>query len=102
MAKNGWKLSKVAITGSTRSFLAKNGRSRVLANQIRPTTLSAVIVVRVHPFLAKKHRELPFLAIASYILKVKHIPGWLFFMARLPETSQVELIMSTCSGSCSH
>ena len=26
MAKNGWKLSKVAFTGSTRSFLAKNGR----------------------------------------------------------------------------
>ena len=26
MAKNGWKLSKVAITGSTRSLLAKNGR----------------------------------------------------------------------------
>ena len=26
MAKNGWKLSKVAITGSTRSLLAKNGK----------------------------------------------------------------------------
>ena len=26
MAKNGWKPSKVAITGSTRSLLAKNGR----------------------------------------------------------------------------
>ena len=64
MAKNGGKLRKVAITGSTRSFLAKNGRQWVLANQIRPTTLSAAIVFRVHPFLAKKHRELPFLAIA--------------------------------------
>ena len=38
----------------------------MLANQIRPTTLSAAIIVfRVHPFLAKKHRELPFLAIAQ-------------------------------------
>ena len=64
MANNGWKLSKVAITGSTRSLLAKNRRKWVLANQIRPTTLSAAIVFRVHPFLAKKHRELPFLAIA--------------------------------------
>ena len=26
MAKNGWKLSKVAITGSTRSLLAKTER----------------------------------------------------------------------------
>ena len=26
MAKNRWKLSKVAITGSTRPLLAKNGR----------------------------------------------------------------------------
>ena len=32
----------------------------MLANQIRPTTLSAAIVFRVHSFLAKKHRELPF------------------------------------------
>ena len=39
----------------------------MLANQIRPTTLSAAIVFRVHPFLAKKHRELPFLAIAQYL-----------------------------------
>ena len=39
MAKNGWKLGKVAITGSTRSLLAKNGRKWVLVNQIRPTTL---------------------------------------------------------------
>ena len=73
MAKNGWKLSKVAITGSTGSLLAKNGRYRVLANQIRPTTLSAAIVFRVHPFLAKKHRELPFLPNAllfSYNYKV--------------------------------
>ena len=38
----------------------------MLANQIRPTSLSAAIVFRVHPFLAKKHRELPFLAIAQH------------------------------------
>ena len=38
----------------------------MLANQIRPITLSAAIVFRVHPFLAKKHRELPFLAIALF------------------------------------
>ena len=42
-AKNGWKLSKVAIIGSTRSLLAKNGRKWVLANQIWPTVLSAAI-----------------------------------------------------------
>ena len=28
--------------------------------------LSAAIVFRVHPFLVKNHRELPFLAIAHY------------------------------------
>ena len=39
----------------------------MLANQIRLTTLSAANVFRVHPFLAKKHRELPFLAIAHVI-----------------------------------
>ena len=39
----------------------------MLTNQIRPTTLSAAIVFRVHPFLAKKHRELPFLAIDHLI-----------------------------------
>ena len=71
MAKNGWKLSKVAITGSTRSLLAKSRRYWVLANQIRPT-LSAAIVFRVHPFLAKKYRELPFLAIAQ----IKMPDGW--------------------------
>ena len=60
--------STVVITGSTRSLLAKNGREWVLANQIRPTTLSAAILVRVHSFLAKKHRELPFLAIALFFL----------------------------------
>ena len=36
----------------------------MLANQIRPTTLFVAIVFSVHPFLAKKHRELPFWAIA--------------------------------------
>ena len=36
----------------------------MLANQIRPTTNPAAIVFRVHPFLAKKHRELSFSAIA--------------------------------------
>ena len=36
----------------------------MLANQIRPTTLSAAIVFRALSFLAKKHRELPFLPIA--------------------------------------
>ena len=37
----------------------------MLTNQIQPTTLSVAIVFRVHPFLAKKHREFPFLAIAQ-------------------------------------
>ena len=30
-------------------------------------TLSAAIVFRVHPFLAKKHPELPFLVIALFL-----------------------------------
>ena len=63
MANNGWKLSKVPITGSTRSLLAKNGRKWVLANQIRPTKLSAAIVFRYTRFWPNKHQELPFLAI---------------------------------------
>ena len=38
----------------------------MLANQIRPTTLSAAIVSRYIRFWPKKHRELlPFLAIAK-------------------------------------
>ena len=36
----------------------------MLAYQIRLTPLSAAIVFRVHPFLAQKHWELPFLAVA--------------------------------------
>ena len=72
MAKNGWKLSKVAITGSTRSLLAKNERSWVLANQIRPTTLSAAIVFRYIRFWPKKHRVLPFLAIALFYSSVPY------------------------------
>ena len=36
----------------------------MLANQIRPTTLSAAIVFRYIRFWPKKHRVLPFLAIA--------------------------------------
>ena len=48
----------------TRSLLAENGRKWVLANQIRPTTLSPAIVFRYTRFRPKKHRELPFLAIA--------------------------------------
>ena len=61
MAKNGWKLSKVAIIGSTRSLLAKNGRKWVLANQIWPTMRSDFSLntpcsyrFQVHPFLAEK------------------------------------------------
>ena len=72
MAKNGWKLSKVAITGSTQSLLAKNGRKWGLANQIRSTTLSAAIISRYTRFLSKKHRELPFLAIAFFFLPCDH------------------------------
>ena len=69
MTKNRWKLSEVAITGSTRSLLAKNGRKWVLANQIRPTTLSPGVVSRYTRFWPKKHRELPFLAIAFFFMK---------------------------------
>ena len=47
----------------------------MLANQIRPTTLSAAIVFRVHPFLAKKHRDLPFLATALKLNHINHYAG---------------------------
>ena len=40
----------------------------MLANQIRPTTLSAAIVFRYIRFWPKKHRVLPFLAIAHDFL----------------------------------
>ena len=63
MAKNGWKLSKVALLPEVPGrFWPKNGRKWVLANQIRPT-LSAAIVFKYIRFWPKKHRELPFLAI---------------------------------------
>ena len=68
MVENGWKLSKVAITGSTRSLLAKNGRKWVWANQIGPTTLSAAIVFRYTRSWPKKHRELAFMAIALILI----------------------------------
>ena len=41
----------------------------MLANQIRLTTLSAAIVFRVHAFLAKKHRELPFWPLPNILLQ---------------------------------
>ena len=68
MVENGWKLSKVAITRSTRSLLAKNGRKWVRANQIRPITLSAAIVFRYTRSWPKMHRELPFMAIALILI----------------------------------
>ena len=74
MAKNGWKLSKVAIAGSTRSLSAKNGRKWLLVNQIRPTTLSAAVVFKYARFWPKKHLELTFLAIAH---KLKVTTIWL-------------------------
>ena len=40
----------------------------MLANQIRPTTLSAAIVFRYIRFWPKKHRVLPFVAIALFYL----------------------------------
>ena len=39
----------------------------MMANQIRPTTLSAAIVFRYIHFWTKRHRELPFWAIAQYV-----------------------------------
>ena len=50
----------------------------MLANQIRPTTLSAAIVFRYIRFWPKKHRVLPFLAIAQYQMSEgygKHDPS---------------------------
>ena len=64
MAKNGWELSKVAIIGSTRSILGKNGRKWKLANHIWPTTLSASIVFRNIRFWPKNNRKIPFLITA--------------------------------------
>ena len=64
MTKNGWKLSKVAITGSTRPLLENNGIKWVFANQIRPKLLSAAIYFGYIRLWPKKHRQLPFLAIA--------------------------------------
>ena len=53
MAKNGWKLSKVAITGSNRSLLAKTGDS--VCWPIRyGQQHSLPLFFQVHPFLAKK------------------------------------------------
>ena len=53
MAKNEWKLSKVAITGSTRPLLAKNGRVGVGQSDTANNTLYRY-GFQVHPFLAKK------------------------------------------------
>ena len=48
----------------------------MLANQIWSTTFSAAIVFRFTRFGAKKHRELPFLAIAFiYLPDAKHNTG---------------------------
>ena len=102
MAKNGWKLSKVAIA---RPLLAKNGRW-VLANQIRPTTLSAAIVFRYIRFWPKKHRVLPFLVIALYLslpntittailhyVRVQPVPG-----RNLPLRCTLTLIAMQCTS----
>ena len=106
MAKNGWKLSKVAITGSTRSLLAKNGRKWVLTNQILPTTLSVAIVFRVHPFLAKTHRELSFLAIVLVltVLSETEVVAYLGHSSLNPELSQfiVPKLIWPSSGTFQH
>ena len=44
MAKNGWRLSKAAIIGSTQSLLALNERNWVLTNQIWPTICEDSVV----------------------------------------------------------
>ena len=71
MARNGTLNGQKRVEAEhssaiTRSLLAKNGRKWVLADHIWPTTLSAALF-QVHPLLAKKHRELPFLTIAQKI-----------------------------------
>ena len=63
MIKNGWKLSKEAITGSTVAFGQKReivgvGQSDTTNNTLCRYCFQDTFV------LAKKHRELPFLAIA--------------------------------------
>ena len=78
MAKNGWKLIKIAITGSTLSLLVKNGRKWVFANQIWSTRLFAAIVFRYTRFWPMNHQELPFLAIALELLNTGNIGVSLF------------------------
>ena len=102
MAKNGWKLSKVAITGSTRSLLAKNGRKWVWANQIRPTTLSAAIVFRYTRSWPKKHRELPFLAVALIFIYLSvdfiftNTRADLAFFASAQSTGLTDRVLKIC------
>ena len=54
MAKNGWKLSKVAITGSTRSLLAKNREIVGVGQSDTANNTLCRYCFQVHPFLAKK------------------------------------------------
>ena len=53
MAKNGWKLSKVAITGSTRSLLAETAESGCWPMRYGQED-SLALLFQVHSFLAKK------------------------------------------------
>ena len=58
MAKNGWKLSKVAVIGSTRSFLAK----RVKMGVGQSDTANSIFCrscVQVHSFLSRKASGAP-------------------------------------------
>ena len=76
MAKNGTKNGQKRVEAEQSSYYreypAAFGQkreivARVLANQIRPTTLSAAIAFRYIRFRPKKHRVLPFLAIAHFL-----------------------------------
>ena len=92
MAKNGWKLNKVAIIGNTPSLLAKNGRKWVLANKIWLTALSAAIVFRFTRFWPKKNGSSRFWPLPIFFAQRQGVrPNvlficfcWLFFFFVLP------------------
>ena len=63
----------------------------MLANQIRPTTLSAAIVFRYIRFWLKKHRVLPFLAIALFFSCVEPLLFFIRFSRKTTEKQEIVL-----------
>ena len=75
MAKNGTKNGQKRVEAEQSSYYREYpvafGQKREIVgvgqSDTANKTLSAAIVFRVHSFFAKKHRDLPFLAIAHYL-----------------------------------